>query len=281
LIDRDSLESFRAAGFLVLRNFYDLETEIDPVKEGVRRIVELVAGKYGVGAPTDSADEAMRVAYPMIIAKNRAWGGEVYDAIKQIPAFVALVGCKRNTELFEALRPGSLAGVAAGGYGIRIDNPGEAKFRAWWHQEFPAQLRSLDGLVFWSPLLEVTPEMGPVGICAGSHKEGLVPVFDDDAGLGRAGAYALRMQNEVELVARYPRVAPLTKPGDLIVMDFLAIHESGQNVAAWPRWTMQLRYFNFKDPLGQRIAWKGSFLAGENFGEIVPELVGKAPGEPG
>ena len=266
------VERLNRDGYVVFPEFYDLETEIAPVHEGVRQIVELVARKYGVDAPTATAEAAMKLGYPALIAKDRSIGGEIYDAVKQIPAFVALVGSRRNADLFARLRPGSLPGVAAGGYGIRIDNPGEAKFRAWWHQEFPAQLRSIDGLIFWSPLLPVTEAMGPVGICAGSHKEGIVPVFDDDAGLGRAGAYALRLQNEAELVARYPRVAPLTKPGDLIIMDFLVLHESGHNVSDWPRWTMQLRYFNYRDPLGQRIGWKGSFAAGETFSDILPEL---------
>jgi hypothetical protein len=261
-------------GFVVIPGFYDLETEVAPIQQGIQRIVQLVAGKYGIDAPASTPDEAMRLGYPAIVAVNRAFGGEIYDAVKQLPAFVALVGGSRNADLFTALRPGAMAGVAAGGYGIRIDNPAEAKFRALWHQEFPAQLRSLDGLIFWSPLLPVTEDMGPVGICAGSHKEGLVPVYEDDEP-DRSGAYALRLQNEAEIVARYPRVAPLTNPGDLIIMDFLVLHESGHNVSAWPRWTMQLRYFNFNDPVGVRIGWKGSFAAGEKFGDILPELVAR------
>jgi len=262
-------------GFVVLPGFYDVKRYVAPVQEGVQKIVQLVARKYGIDAPAATPEQAMKEGYRAIIAADRAYGGEIYDAVKQIPAFLALVGSTRNAELFTQLRPGAMAGVAAGGYGIRIDNPGESKFRAWWHQEFPAQLRSIDGLIFWSPLLAVTEEMGPVGICAGSHKEGVVPVFDDDAGLNRTGAYALRMEDEAALVARYPRVAPLTQPGDLIVMDFLVLHESGHNVSAWPRWTMQLRYFNFNDPLGIRIGWKGSFAAGEKFGDILPELVAR------
>jgi hypothetical protein len=38
---------------------------------------------------------------------------------------------------------------------------------------------------------------------------------------------------------------------------------------------MQLRYFNYRDPLGQRIGWKGSFAAGESFSDILPELAVK------
>jgi hypothetical protein len=269
---QDQLDRLNRDGFVVIPGFYDLETEVAPIQQGIQQIVQLIAGKYGIDAPASTPDEAMKLGYPAIVAVNRAYGGEIYDAVKQLPAFVALVGGRRNAELFTALRPGAMAGVAAGGYGIRIDNPGEAKFRAVWHQEFPAQLRSLDGLIFWSPLLPVTLEMGPVGICSGSHKEGLVPVYEDNEP-DRSGAYALRLQNEARIVARYPRVAPLTNPGDLIIMDFLLLHESGHNVSKWPRWTMQLRYFNFNDPIGIKLGWKGTFAAAEKLRDVLPELL--------
>ena len=275
MIDQAAVEQFRKDGYVVLRSFYDFESEIRPIREGIRVIIELMARKTGIDGPYATAEEAMSQCYPKIIATNRALGGEIYDAVKQIPEFVALVASKRNVELFEVLRPGAKAGVAAGGYGIRIDNPSEDKYRAWWHQEFPAQLRSNDGLVYWSPLLAVTPQMGPVQVAVGSHVEGFVPTYDDDAGLGRAGAYALRLQGEEQLLARYDVVAPLTKPGDLLILDYFILHQSGYNVSNSPRWSMQLRYFNFRDPLGIKISWKGSFAAGERFADIVPDLLAK------
>ena len=215
----------------------------------------------------------MTRTYPAIIAANRRYGSEVYDAVKQIPAFCALVADARNAELFRVLRPDSVPGIAGGGAGIRIDNPGEDKYRAAWHQEFPSQLRSLDGVVFWSPLLPVVPEMGPVELCVGSHKEGPIPVYEDDGGVGQTGAYALRLDREGERVAKYERIAPHTQPGDLLIMDFLTLHASGRNISDRPRWSMQWRLFNFEDPIGIKIGWRGSYAAGVKFQDIFPELV--------
>lgn len=263
---------FEKDGYAILPGFYDAETQVEPIRAGIRRIVELVAEQHGVDAPCATPEEAMREGIMAIAAANRAWAGEVYDAVKQIPAFMQLVSHESNADLFRRLRPGSEPGLAAGGYGIRIDFPSEDKYRAYWHQEFPAQLRSPDGVVFWSPLLPVTDSMGPVEICAGSQKEGIVPVVQDDGGVGKAGAYALRLDGEAERLARYDHIAPLSRPGDLIVMDFLTLHQSGANRAAWPRWSMQFRWFNFAHPVGRRIAWKGSFAAGVNFADVLPEL---------
>lgn len=266
---------FDAKGYTVVPGFYDPVADIAPIQEGIRKILELSCRKYGVEAPTETAADAMGLAYPRLIAKNRAWGGEIYDAVKQIPAFMRLVTAVRNDETFKALRPGSIPGIAAGGYGMRIDNPGEEKFRAQWHQEFPSQLRSVDGIIFWTPLLPVSADMGPVQIAEGSQAEGLVPVYEHDGGAGKTGAYALYLDGAEERLARYKVVAPLTTPGDLVLMDFLTLHQSGHNVSKTPRWSIQFRYFNFADPLGVRIGWKGSFAAGVNFADVLPELVAR------
>lgn len=268
--------AFARDGWCVLPGFYDRAAEIEPIRRGVQEIVDLVARRHGVSVPCDDPETAMTLGYRALVARNRAWGGEVYDAVKQIPAFLALVAAPRNAALFERLRPGACAGIAAGGYGVRIDNPGEEKFRARWHQEFPSQLRSPDGVVFWSPLLAVTPEMGPVEIAEGSHAEGMVPVFDDDGGVGKAGAYALKLDREAARLAKYRKVAPCTRPGDLVLMDFLTLHQSGENVSDRPRWSMQWRLFNFRNPLGVEIGWAGSFAAGQSFADLIPALRAEA-----
>lgn len=277
-VPESSRSEFSVKGYTVIPGFYDPAADIAPIQEGIRRILEIACAKYEVDAPTDTADAAMKIAYPRLIAKNRAWGGEIYDAVKQIPAFMRLVSHAANDAAFSALRPGSVPGIAAGGYGIRIDNPGEEKFRAQWHQEFPSQLRSVDGIVFWTPLLPVTENMGPVQIAEGSHAEGLVPVYEDSAGVGKTGAYALHLDREQERLARYKQVAPLSKPGDLVLMDFLTLHQSGYNTSQTPRWSIQFRYFNYLEPIGVRIGWKGSFAAGVSFAEVLPELVARREG---
>ena len=273
LIPATAKEDFETKGYTTLPQFYDAQRDVAPIQEGIRIIIESLCRKYEVDAPTDTAWNAMTVAYPALIAKNRAWGGEVYDAVKQIPAFMQLVTKAKNLTVFESLRPGSVPGIAAGGYGIRIDNPGEEKFRSQWHQEFPSQLRSLDGVIFWTPLLPVTADMGAVQIAERSHLEGPIPVYRDDGGLGKTGAYALFLDRVEERLAKYEVVAPLTKPGDLILMDFLTMHQSGHNVSAMPRWSIQFRYFNFAEPVGIRIGWCGSFAAGVDFSKVLPELV--------
>jgi ectoine hydroxylase-related dioxygenase (phytanoyl-CoA dioxygenase family) len=272
-LSEDQKSFFARNGYLLIEGFYDRSSLVDPIRAQIAEIIETLCRKHAVKIKIDSVDDALTVGYTSLAKADRSWGSEVYDAIKQIPSFMRIVSSSSNDEVFSELRNDALPGLAAGGYGIRIDNPGEQKFRAPWHQEFPGQLRSLDGIVFWSPLVEVTPDLGPVEIASGSHKEGVVPVFSETGDGARSGAYGLRLDKEAQRLEKYKKVSPVSKPGDLILMDFLTLHQSGQNVSTRPRWSMQWRYFNFKDATGVKIGWKGSFAEGTDFAKVLPELV--------
>ncbi len=56
----------------------------------------------------------------------------------------------------------------------------------------------------------------------------------------------------------------------------MTLHASGFNVSSIPRWTMQWRMFNFANPTGIKIGWRGSFAAGVKFQwDLLPELDGE------
>jgi hypothetical protein len=272
MITAEAVERFHADGFLLLPGFYDVPTEIEPIQRGIHDIIGLVAAQRGIDlrrAPfsTQTFDDG----YLQLVETDRALGGVVYDAVKQLAPFVRLVGSHRNEALFRTLRSTGTVGVAGGGSGIRIDNPAEDAYRTPWHQEYPAQFRSIEGVVYWSPLRALTSDLGPVEVCVGSHRAGLVRVTSE-RGTARSGAYALRLEDEDAVTARYPTVAPICGPGDLLLMDFLTIHRSGHNRDTRSRWTMQLRYFGFDEPAGMRIDWAGSFAAGRSINDVHPDL---------
>jgi hypothetical protein len=272
-LNPDQVETFQRDGVLVIRDFYG-DADILPIQHGIHAIIGQIMSRHGITdqrVPFSPAN--FDEGYLDLIKQNRKWGGEVYDAIKQIPAFVRLVAHPAHEIVMSELRKNAQSGLAAGGYGIRIDNPFEDKFRAMWHQEYPAQLRSMDGLVFWSPLIPITDELGPVVFCQGSHKEGPLQVCNaDPENAGRSGAYALKIKDEEIVLAKYRKLAPLTNPRDLVIIDFLVLHASGFNRSNRSRWSMQFRYFNFSDPVGRAHGWSGSYAAGIDFRAIHPEL---------
>jgi hypothetical protein len=278
LLSAEAVEQFHRDGFLILRGFYDLQRQLEPIQRDIHRIIGIMIQKYRLPiVQPPFQPETFDAGYQALIQHDRKIGAEVYDAVKQIPAFIRLVASEQHDALMRQLRGTDMPGVAAGGYGIRIDNPGEEKFRANWHQDYPSQFRSLDGLVFWSPLVPVTPELGPLKIAVASHRDGIAPLLTHDPDHPeKTGAYALRLQDEAGRLARYAQIEALVVPGDLLIIDFLNLHASGYNCGQRSRWTMQIRYFNFREPTGQRIGWAGSFAAGKNIREVHPELIATA-----
>ncbi|HVJ42748.1 MAG TPA: phytanoyl-CoA dioxygenase family protein [Dongiaceae bacterium] len=268
-LSEEQLAAFSRTGTLVIPQFYDIDEQITPIQESIYDIIGLVARRHSLPLerPVFSPDK-FDAGYTDLIAIDRAIGGEIYDAIKQIPAFLRLISCQHNEDLFAQLRKGSLPGTGAASYGIRIDNPGEEEYRSHWHQEFLFQPQSMDGVVFWTSLVALTPEIGPVQICLGSHLDGLCQYTKCGNHANKPGAYKIGIVDDEIVAARYERIAPLCEPGDLIVIDFLTIHQSGFNVSDRARWSVQTRFFNFREPTGMKIGWKPSVTAGSQIEKI-------------
>jgi len=272
LLNEYQKADFAKNGVLVIKQFYDLKQDIFPIQSSIYEIIGLVMQRHGlsiVRQPFNGSN--FDDGYTELIAANRQFGSEVYDLVKQIPAFLRLISSTCSEQLFCDLRGTDLAGIGAASYGIRIDNPFEEQFRSQWHQEFLSQPQSLDGLVFWTPLVPILPDMGPVVVCLESHKDGLCKYSKSKPYAQKTGAYKIGIFNEEQVVGRYKQVAPLTEPGDLIIMDFLTIHQSGFNISHRSRWSTQFRFFNFREPTGMRIGWKASVTAGTDIESIFSD----------
>jgi hypothetical protein len=265
-------EAFREQGFLLLPGFYDLESEIRPIQHALYQIIGLVAEQHDLPLERPPfAPEDFDAGYNELIARDRSVGSAVYDAAKLIPAFLRMLASGKNERLFAAMRGTDLVGIGAASFGVRIDNPREEQFRSQWHQEFLYQPQSLDGLVFWSPLVEIQEDMGPVQVCVGSHRNGLCKYRKGGKYADKSGAYRIGLADEESVVGRYRKVAPLTHPGDLLILDYLTLHQSGFNISARSRWSMQFRLFNFRDPTGRKLGWKPSVTAGTAIETLFPQ----------
>jgi ectoine hydroxylase-related dioxygenase (phytanoyl-CoA dioxygenase family) len=265
---------FTEHGYLVIENFFDPKA-IEAIRKKIQKIIQIVASVYGVDLPErddfNSFTDLDLLCGADLATENRKALGDVYDAIKQIPEFMQLVTSESNFRLFSSLRGTSMPGLAANSYGIRIDLPGDSKYSTFWHQDFHSQLRSLNGVVFWTPVVRVTPDLGPVQILDKSHLLGPVATYDDNSD-GRSGPYSLRLVGEPELVQRFQTVEPLLNIGDLLLMDFNLIHCSGVNASNRGRWSIQFRLFDYLDEVGQQILWTGSFASGVKFEKLFAHL---------
>jgi hypothetical protein len=273
LITDQHRNDFANDGLLVIKGFYNLEKDITPIQRGIHSIIGLLIRKYDL--PIEQAEfapETFDSGYLQMVRLSRSYGSEVYDAVKQIPDFLRLICSERSQTAYCQLRNVDLAGIGTASYGIRIDHPLEDKFRSQWHQEFLTQPQSIDGVVMWTPLVPVKADMGPVIVCPGSHRDGLCKYRKSGKYEHKEGAYKIGLLDEDAVIARYQQVAPLTEPGDLILMDYLTLHQSGVNTSQRSRWSIQYRFFNFRDPTGIRLGWKPSVTIGTDIEELFSEF---------
>ena len=266
------IDFFEENGYILIKDFYDLDQDIYPILLDIYKLIGLVAERHGHKLnrkpySPDNFDDG----YNELIKINRSYGGEIYDLVKQIPAFLRLISNKKADVLFQSIRNTETSGIGTASYGIRIDNPNEDRFRSHWHQEFLFQPQSLDGIVFWTPLLPISEELGPVIILPRSQKNGLCKYSKANAYAEKTGAYQIGIHDEEKVIANYEKIAPLTKPGDLLLMDFLTIHGSGVNRSNRSRWSVQNRFFNYSEPVGMKVGWKASVTTGVNAESVFPD----------
>ena len=275
MLTQSQVREFRENGFVVLKSFYDLNHDLEPILWHIYQLIGALIEreKLAIERPTFSI-EHFDCGFLELVRHDRDLGGVVYDAVKQIPGFVRLLSSLKHERLYRDLFCSELPGIVQGGQGIRIDIPFEQRFLSPWHQEYLSHLRSEVGVACWAPLTPITPEMGPVEICAGSHKENVFPVrFDDLDNPEKRDPYSMRIDREAEIVSRFSRVAPCLELGDLLLTDWLVLHRSGSNVSGRCRWSMQIRYFSFDNKPAIDRNWAGSFASGVDVKSIHPELV--------
>lgn len=258
---RGSLDTVRdqlqADGYAVIRNIIDPTTHLDPIWTAIRRIAEIIAeNKHLPNSLGDTASipafqrEALRLA-----GIDRSFLVALYDASKQIPSFLRLACSTLFEDIYSAVRQTALVGVGTSSYGIRFDLPDEDTFRSHWHQEFAFNPQSTTGLVFWVPLVEMHETIGAVEICRGSHRLGPVPHARLERYATKRGIYQVGIPNDEDLVRGFETVCPITSPGDLVLMDFATLHQSGHNRSDDLRVTMQVRLFDFCAPDGAKASW--------------------------
>jgi len=200
--------------------------------------------------PDHSAKEFL-----LLSSKNRRFISILYDQCKQLPSFLRLATWKGLSEIYGTIYGTRLVGIGENSYGVRFDLPNEDQFRSHWHQEFSTNPQSPDGLVFWIPLVDIHQGMGSVEIMRSSNKGGLIEHNELEKYSFKRGLYRVGIPNEEDLLKIYPVDQPLSNAGDILLVRFDTIHQSGRNVSDYLRVTLQVRYFGFDHPEASAHFW--------------------------
>jgi hypothetical protein len=266
-------QAFLTNGYHVARELLTRD-DILPLLHGIDR---MLCAKAPELRPSEGPEIFETIHEKVLFLKHRDRQAlaAVYDAMRKLLPFWAIVGGEKMGRMVRDLLCTQDLGVIFRGAGIRLDLPDEDEWRSAWHQEYHSQMSALHGVVAWFNLVPVIEEMGPVRIAAGSHREGLLPVRCLDP-LNTAKNYTTTFEiPDVEAIARkYPVVSHETGIGDVVLLDFLVLHESGLNRSSTAsRITCQVRYFDVDDPTGIAHSWKGGWQEGGDFTRMHPDKV--------
>jgi hypothetical protein len=265
----EEADFFAEHGFLYVENFYDVQTEVDPIRRDIFDLIGLISGRHRIAlGRREYGQVEFDSGLQGLIAEHRPLVGVLYDAVKKLPNYLRLACVDKHDRYCRTLLGTAFVGFANRGYGIRMDNPFEDQYSTQLHQDYVSQLSSQNAVVTWSPLRDVTPELGPIMIYPGSHRSGVFPILKTSD-----GSRGLVLADEEKLIHSYQGIAPDVRVGDCLFLHFLTLHESGQNRSDKTRWSMLSRYFDFTHPSGVAINWKGGLQEGNSFETIHPELM--------
>ncbi|WP_421787332.1 phytanoyl-CoA dioxygenase family protein [Hyphobacterium sp.] len=117
---------------------------------------------------------------------------------------------------------------------IRLDRPGDRRFATPAHQDSWYSLMSPNAVTNWTPLCEMTDDMGPLRVVPGSHAGGVKPFKPYDSG---------HEWFEASDVIPDERLVPIQVGHDeVLIFNQSLIHKSGLNASDRVRISVQLRY---------------------------------------
>jgi len=104
------------------------------------------------------------------------------------------------------------------------------------HQDYRSMQGSLNSIVLWIPLIDVSVENGAVEVIVGSHKQGLYPTVEDEW---------YRHIEEKDLNGNFVSV-PM-KAGSALFFSSFLIHQSGENTSDEFRYSLEVRFDDFSE----------------------------------
>lgn len=189
-----------------------------------------------VGQPFEQ-DAAGRVTNESLIA--------LFKSDRQL--YIACMGAVQNlVQAYEMATTPALSaavkslGCSRPGFSTKpifmMNNPHTSKSTAYWkmpaHQDWRSIQGSLNGLIVWIALEDITDAVGPLEIISGSHSWGLLGSEKDEWYRSITDA---RVHDEA--------FQPVSvKAGDAIIFSAFLVHRSGVNDGSNFRYSLQFRY---------------------------------------
>jgi hypothetical protein len=176
---------------------------------------------------------------------NRVRAGKIYNAFKYLCSVHSLATSKELQSFLTNDCGVQIPGLVD--VNCRIDSRGEEHYLFGWHQDYWFSVCSPKAVVAWIPITGLSPENGGLEVI--SNKLTNSRIFKSKGNKGAYNSYADAVLID-ENVGHYEttKITEL-EAGDGLVFSFDVLHRSlPVNSIARSRFTIQLRFADFKDP---------------------------------
>ena len=267
----NSREQFLEEGFVIRENFIP-EDILTGIKLEILSLIELLVKSESIKnlqgfdfRDTNKLDEA----FLMLKSFNSNLASQIYAASKKLPSVAQFVSSEKHLSLARELIGNSNVAFSDRGWGLRIDYPNDVKYSTPLHQDYHTQIGSVNGIVIWIPITDVTLDMGPLIFYPSSDKIGIQKIIKVENGNLSTD---LQLDIESNVLKKFPSMQPEVKAGTAVVINYLLLHKSGQNFSNKCRWSILSRWFDFENADAIKRGWHGGVQEGYRFDEVHPEF---------
>jgi phytanoyl-CoA hydroxylase len=230
-------ETFQERGFVRLNGFFSKE-EVESVRAEAKRVFMKQMSSQGLINSSDSRERAFEASMARYFSQDS----------------VGFINCGKTCQHLISLHRLSLretivSQLAALGvetpsictrpvlyFNSRLLAKSELYYKSPPHQDWRSMQGSLNAIVVWVPLADVSRELGALEIIPGSHLWGLQE-SREDAWYRHIEGLRDDQYESIEMEA-----------GDVLFFSAFLIHRSGNNVTDSIRWSCHFRYNDLEEP---------------------------------
>lgn len=231
-------EEYLKNGLIVVKDFFEV-VAIDAIRNEAKDIFSIQIRKNNISFNETSETEFEQALYKLFHVNYNAFLG----AARATQQIIELFNITCNQKIKDVLKSiGLEKPVICVKPIIYFNSKNLAKIEGHYktpaHQDWRSMQGSLNSVVIWIPLVDMSKEIGAVEFIAGSHLKGLI---DSEADEWFRHIESGNL-NESEFVA------PLVKKGDAVLFSAFTVHRSGNNITESIRWSTHVRYNDLADP---------------------------------
>ena len=87
-LDQKQKKFFQENGYLVIKDFFNIQRDILPIQKEIYEVIKLVINKYKIETEIKAFNtKDFHLAYQDVLKDNREAASEIYDSIKNIFLF--------------------------------------------------------------------------------------------------------------------------------------------------------------------------------------------------